>query len=227
MIAKVENPQSAPRKKTGGRQLGTKNKATLARSGAAPPASIPAVAQARAREGTQFPAYKLAKVESLVPYEKNPRVHSPAQIDQLARLITEYGWTNPVLVDGKRGVIAGHGRVLAAKKLGLAEVPTIELSHLSAAQRRAYVIADNASALQSSWDNDLLTLELGELRDIGFDLSLTGFDGPELEALFDEPSEADAFEPKTETRSRCATCGAWRVTPNAARASLTSNDGAA
>jgi len=159
-------------KKTGGRVRGTKNKATLAREAAAVGEAVPLA--------TKFPAYKLARVDQLAVYERNPRTHSAAQIETLAKLITEYGWTNPVLVDGKRGVIAGHGRLLAAKKLGLDVVPTIELSHLTAAQKRAYVIADNQSALQAGWDDTLLSEELGELSDMGFDLSLTGFSEREL-----------------------------------------------
>jgi DNA modification methylase len=138
----------------------------------------------KARAIPGLPPYRLARVDALVPYANNARTHSPAQIDKLAALITEFGWTNPVLVDGKRGIIAGHGRVLAARKLGLDVVPTIELAHLSAAQRRAYVIADNRSALDAGWDDALLALELGELRDGGFDLALTGFDGFEVDALF-------------------------------------------
>lgn len=165
--------------KTGGRKAGTPNKATVRG-----PAAAPAPEYASTIKSGQFPAYRLARVDELVPYEKNARTHTAAQIDLIASLITEFGFTNPVLVDGKRGVVAGHGRVLAAKKLGMVEVPTIELSHLSAAQRRAYVIADNQSALKAGWDEDLLRLELGALRDDGFDLALTGFDAFDLAGLF-------------------------------------------
>ena len=186
--------QSASSKvKTGGRKAGTPNKATAARAAGVLSTSN-ARAPARGADGaaddpdfpgaSAFPRYRLARVDDLVPYEKNPRTHSPAQIDLIARLVTEFGFTNPVLVDGKRGVIAGHGRVLAAKSLGMAVVPTIELSHLSAAQKRAYVIADNQSALKAGWDDDLLRLELGALRDNGFDLALTGFDALDLDGLF-------------------------------------------
>lgn len=131
-----------------------------------------------------FPEYRVVRADSLVGYANNPRMHTPEQIDLLAKLITEFGWTNPILVDGNSGVLAGHGRLEAARKLGIEMVPTIELSHLSAAQRQAYVIADNESALKASWDMDLLRLELGDLRDLGFDLSMTGFDLGELSDIF-------------------------------------------
>jgi DNA modification methylase len=130
-----------------------------------------------------FPPYKTASVSELIPYARNARTHSDAQVAQIAASIREFGFTNPVLTDGARGVIAGHGRLLAARKLGMTEVPTIELSHLTAAQRRAYVLADNKLALNAGWDDDLLRLELGELRDEGFDLCLTGFELDELGKL--------------------------------------------
>ncbi len=135
-----------------------------------------------------FPAYKRALVAELVPYARNARTHSEAQVAQIAASIREFGFTNPVLVDGERGVIAGHGRLLAARKLGLAEVPTIELAHLSEAQKRAYVLADNRLALSAGWDEDLLRIELGDLRAEGFDLALTGFGEDEIGAFLLEPS---------------------------------------
>jgi DNA modification methylase len=122
-------------------------------------------------------------VAELIPYAKNSRTHSDAQVAQIAASIREFGWTNPVLVDAEAGIIAGHGRVLAARKLGLTEVPTIEIGHLTPAQRRAYVIADNKLAENAGWDSDLLKLELGALNDEGFDLSLIGFGLEELEKL--------------------------------------------
>ena len=125
---------------------------------------------------------------ALLPYARNPRTHSRAQIAQLARSIREFGWTNPVLVDGANGIIAGHGRVLAARELGLVEVPVIELAHLTAAQKRAYVIADNQTALLAGWDAELLALELGELKSIGFDLELTGFSPQELDTWLGAPA---------------------------------------
>ena len=101
----------------------------------------------------EFPAYKLAPVDDLIPYARNARTHSPTQIAQIASSIREFGFTNPVLVDGDRGVVAGHGRLLAARQLGMVEVPTIELSHLTEGQKRAYVIADNRLALSAGWDD--------------------------------------------------------------------------
>ncbi|MCH7839723.1 MAG: ParB N-terminal domain-containing protein [Planctomycetes bacterium] len=122
-------------------------------------------------------------VSALQPYARNARTHSPKQIRQIAASIEEFGWTNPVLIDGKGGIIAGHGRVMAARKLGIDRVPCIDLAHLTPAQRRAYVIADNKLALNAGWDDGLLKLELGELALEGFDLELTGFSGDELSGL--------------------------------------------
>jgi DNA modification methylase len=119
----------------------------------------------------------------LIPYARNPRTHSDAQVAQIAASIREFGWTNPVLVDGENGIIAGHGRVMAARKLGLEQVPVIELAHMSEAQRRAYVLADNQLALNAGWDQELLRLELADLSDLGFDLGLIGFGEGELERL--------------------------------------------
>jgi DNA modification methylase len=122
-------------------------------------------------------------LEALVPYARNARTHSDAQVAQIAASIREFGWTNPVLVDGDSGIIAGHGRLLAVSKLGMAEVPVIELARLSDAQKRAYVIADNRLALNAGWDEDLLAVEFGELQGLGFDLSLTGFAEDEIADL--------------------------------------------
>jgi DNA modification methylase len=119
----------------------------------------------------------------LIPYARNPRTHTDAQVAQIAASIREFGWTNPVLVDGANGIIAGHGRVLAARKLGLEQVPVIELGHMSEAQRRAYVLADNQLALNAGWDEALLRLELADLSELGFDLGLIGFGAGELERL--------------------------------------------
>jgi ParB-like chromosome segregation protein Spo0J len=119
----------------------------------------------------------------LIPYARNPRTHSDAQVAQIAASIREFGWTNPVLVDGASGIIAGHGRVLAARKLGLDRVPVIELARMSEAQKRAYVLADNQLALNAGWDEALLRLELTDLSELGFDLGLVGFGEGELERL--------------------------------------------
>jgi DNA modification methylase len=120
---------------------------------------------------------------ALIPYARNPRTHSDAQVAQIAASIREFGWTNPVLVDGESGIIAGHGRMLAARKLGLERVPVIEFAHMSEAQKRAYVLADNQLALVAGWDEALLRLELADLSELGFDLGLIGFGAGELERL--------------------------------------------
>ncbi len=132
-------------------------------------------------------------VTDLVPYAKNARTHSDAQVAQVAASIREFGWTNPILVDGRNGVVAGHGRLLAARKLRLDTVPVIELSGLSEAQRRAYVLADNKLALNAGWDEALLAAEVADLVALGVDLELTGFDAGEIEALLaeDRPSFPD------------------------------------
>jgi DNA modification methylase len=119
----------------------------------------------------------------LIPYARTPRTHTDAQVAQIAASIREFGWTNPVLVDGANGIIAGHGRVLAARKLGWEQVPVIELAHMSEAQKRAYVLADNQLALNAGWDEALLRLELADLSDLGFELGLIGFGAGELERL--------------------------------------------
>ena len=113
--------------------------------------------------------------ETLKPYENNPRQHSEAQLDRLVRSIKEFGFTNPILVDNDCNVIAGHGRLLAAELMGLHRVPTITLGHLTADQRRAYVIADNQLALNSTWDDDVLQAELQALGKAGYDLTLLGW----------------------------------------------------
>lgn len=125
----------------------------------------------------------MRKVEELIPYARNAKKHPDEQITKISASIKEFGWTNPILTDGENGILAGHGRLAAAKKLGLTEVPTIDLAHLNKSQRKAYILMDNRSA-QSDWDNDLLTLELGELKELNFDLELTGFDADELSLLF-------------------------------------------
>jgi len=122
-------------------------------------------------------------IQDLIPYARNSRTHDEAQVAQIAASIREFGWTNPILLDGENGIIAGHGRVMAASKLGETEVPTIELSHMDDNQKRAYIIADNKLALNAGWDNEMLALELKDLSDAGYDLGLTGFDPDEIDAL--------------------------------------------
>lgn len=123
------------------------------------------------------------------PYAKNARAHSPAQISHLAQLITEYGWTMPMLCDERDGILAGHGRWLAAQQLGTKEVPVIVAKGWSAAQKKAYRLADNASALMSSWDVELLRGEIGDLRDQGINLELAGFTPDGLRGIFPRTAE--------------------------------------
>ena len=143
----------------------------------------------------QLPSYKKALVADLIPYLRNSRTHSDEQVTKIAASIKEFGFLNPVIVDGTNGIIAGHGRVMAAKKLGLEEVPVIEATHLTDAQRRAYVIADNRLALDAGWDEEMLRIEFAELEGLGFDLELTGFDADELSAAMGLDEELDGEAP--------------------------------
>jgi ParB-like chromosome segregation protein Spo0J len=123
------------------------------------------------------------EIEKLIPYARNSRTHSDEQVAQIAASIKEFGWTNPILVDGEAGIIAGHGRLAAARKLGLKKIPVIELSHLTPTQKKALIIADNKLALNAGWDSDMLALEFEELNIEGFDLDLLGFDETEINKL--------------------------------------------
>lgn len=146
---------------------------------------------------------KYKSIEDLLPYARNSRTHSDAQVSQIAASIREFGFTNPVLIDENGSIIAGHGRVMAAKKLKLSEVPTITLSHLSETQRRAYVIADNKLALNAGWHEEMLKAELAQLDDDGFNLELTGFVGDDLtQAMFGDLNEQDENSPLSENYSR-------------------------
>ncbi|MGE0187578.1 MAG: ParB/Srx family N-terminal domain-containing protein [Hyphomonadaceae bacterium] len=131
------------------------------------------------------------RVSALKPYARNTRTHSKRQIEQIARSIERFGFTNPVLVDDELTIIAGHGRVEAAKRLGLGDVPIIRLSRMSAADIRAYRIADNRLAELAGWDNELLAIELQGLTEIGFDVELTGFAVAEIDLIIDSVAEAD------------------------------------
>jgi len=135
---------------------------------------------------------KIVPVEKLIPYVKNSRTHSDGQVAQIAASIKEFGWTNPILVDGESGVIAGHGRLLAARKLGQKEVPVIELAHMTESQKRAYVIADNQLAMNAGWDTTLLSLELADLKEQGFEMDVFGFDPKELDKLL-EPEQVEGL----------------------------------
>ena len=125
-------------------------------------------------------------IERLIPYARNPRTHTEEQVAQIAASIVEFGWTNPVLVGANSVIIAGHARVMAARKLGITEVPVIVLDHLTEAQRRALVIADNRLAQNAGWDEEMLRVELEALRESEFNLDLLGFDDQELDALLAE-----------------------------------------
>jgi ParB-like chromosome segregation protein Spo0J len=122
-------------------------------------------------------------IEKLIPYARNPRTHSDAQVAQIAASIAEFGFNNPILVDTKAGIIAGHGRLLAARKLQLKEVPVIILDHLSESQKRAYILADNQLALNAGWDESLLRIELAALQEEEFNLGVIGFEDEELARL--------------------------------------------
>ena len=130
-----------------------------------------------------FPDYKTVSTDSLIPYARNSRTHSDKQVAKIAASIKEFGFLNPIIVDGDSGIIAGHGRVLAAQKLGLDKLPCIEAKHLTNSQRRAYVIADNRLALDAGWDEEMLRVEFAELEADGFDISITGFELGELEEM--------------------------------------------
>lgn len=140
------------------------------------------------------------KIDKLIPYARNARTHSEAQVNQIAASIKEWGWTTPVLVDEQGGIIAGHGRTLAAQKLKMTDVPVMVAKGWSDAKKRAYIIADNKLAQNADWDNEMLALELGEIGELGFNLDLTGFSAdfiaeltqgqvPELGLLPDEKLE--------------------------------------
>ena len=158
-------------------------------------------------------------IDRLRPYGRNPRTHSEEQVAQIAASMAEFGWTNPVLASAEGEVIAGHGRLEAARKLGLREAPVLVLEHLTPEQRRAYLIVDNKLALNAGWDDALLAAELAQLKDEGFDLALTGFGEDELDRLLDgdaaaESDEDVAPEPPADPISRPGDlwlCGAHRV----------------
>lgn len=159
-------------------------------------------------------------IENLIPFAKNSRTHGNAQVAQIAASICEFGFSNPVLIDKENGIIAGHGRVLAARKLKMTHVPCIRLSHLTEAQKRAYVIADNKLALNAGWDEAMLKLELADLRASDFDLNLIGFNTDEINALLAEKGTGgltdpdDSPEPPVEPVTRLGdvwVCGQHRV----------------
>ena len=153
-------------------------------------------------------------VSDLIPYARNARTHSEQQVAQIAGSIQEFGFNNPVLIDGHNSIIAGHGRVLAAQRLKLETVPCIRLTHLSDAQRRAYILADNRIALNSGWDEEMLANELSDLHADELDLGLLGFDALELEKLLhmeagpqEPPQDFKEVDENIETEHECPKCG--------------------
>ena len=149
--------------------------------------------------------YQLVDVDKLIPYVNNARTHSAEQVNKLAGSIKEFGFINPVIIDGDNGILAGHGRVMAAKQLGLKKVPCVAADYLTEAQRKAYILADNKMALDAGWDNELLKVEIESLQEMGFDLEFTGFDEKELAELFASDTEAkeDNFDVDAELEKPC------------------------
>jgi ParB-like chromosome segregation protein Spo0J len=143
----------------------------------------------------EWPADKVERrpISELIPYARNSRTHSDTQVAQIAASIREWGWTMPILVDEDGNVIAGHGRIMAAQKLGIADVPCMTATGWSEAKRRAYVIADNKLALNAGWDDDVLKLELQDVDALGFDLTLTGFEPDEIGGLDVDDADNDAL----------------------------------
>ena len=137
---------------------------------------------------------ELRSVRALLPHARNSRTHSDEQVAQVAGSIREFGWTNPILIDSEDIVIAGHARLLAARKLGMAEVPVIVLAHLTPAQKRALIIADNKLALNAGWDEDMLRAEVAALQEDGFDLDVVGFSDDELRVLLADQDQSGEGE---------------------------------
>ena len=140
--------------------------------------------------------FQLVDINKLVPYANNARTHNKEQILKLRSSLREFGFVNPVIIDREYNVLAGHGRIMAAKEEGIAEVPCVYADHLTEAQKKAYILADNRMALDAGWDEELLSVEMQELQELGFDLSMTGFDEKELADLFasDEDVKDDDFD---------------------------------
>lgn len=155
---------------------------------------------------TKETEYYIADIETLIPYARNARTHSEAQIAQIAASIREFGFLSPIIVSEDNTILCGHGRFFASQKLGLKKVPCIKESHLTEAQKRAYIISDNKLSLNAGWDDELLTVELSELKDLGFDLGLTGFDEKEIADLFavdSDEAKQDDFDVDAELEKPC------------------------
>ena len=148
---------------------------------------------------------QLVPIDKLVPYINNARTHSPGQINKIRSSIREFGFINPIIIDRDFGVIAGHGRISAAKEEGITELPCVFADHLTEAQKKAYIIADNRMALDAGWDEELLKVEIEALQAEAFDVSITGFDEMGLSALFDNDNEVkeDEFDVDAELQKPC------------------------
>ena len=148
----------------------------------------------------------LVSIDKLIPYVNNARTHSPEQINKLRSSLREFGFVNPVIIDKEFNIIAGHGRIMAARAEGIKEVPCVLADYLTEAQKKAYILADNRMAMDAGWNEELLAAELEGLSDLGFDLSLTGFDGKELSNLFksDEAEIEDDDYDLTEALEKAA-----------------------
>ena len=138
--------------------------------------------------------FQLVSTDKLIPYVNNARTHSPEQIKKLRSSLREFGFVNPVIIDREYNVIAGHGRLMAAKEEGITEVPCVYVDHLTDAQKKAYILADNRMAMDAGWDEELLAVEMQELQELGFDLSMTGFDEKELTNLLGVDADGEAKE---------------------------------
>ena len=150
--------------------------------------------------------FQLVDINKLVPYANNARTHNKEQILKLRSSLREFGFVNPVIIDKEYNVLAGHGRIEAAKEEGIAEVPCVFVDHLTEAQKKAYILADNRMALDAGWDEELLSVEMQELQEIGFDLGLTGFDESEIADLFDidsDEAKQDDFDVDAELEKPC------------------------
>lgn len=153
---------------------------------------------------------KKIKTKDLIPYANNSRTHSDEQVLQIASSIKEFGFLNPIIIDGGNGIVAGHGRVMAAKKLGIEELPCIDASHLTEAQKKAYIIADNKLALNAGWDDEILRVEFEALKELDFDLELTGFSLDEIGELeieelapeYEEDADGEVIEPPAEPKTK-------------------------
>ena len=149
--------------------------------------------------------FELVDINKLIPYVNNARTHSREQIQKLRSSLREFGFVNPVIIDKEYNVIAGHGRISAAKEEGIQQVPCVYVDYLTEAQKKAYILADNRMALDAGWDDELLAVEMEELQNLGFDLGLTGFDEKELADLFaaDEEAQQDDFDVDAELEKPC------------------------